>query len=161
MDIVGKETLEDILKRFEGTVLFVSHDRYFIKEISDSLLVFEPSGVKFLPYGYSQYLEMQNSVQVQEIKEEKPKLKKTYTTPLKEIGKKERAVKKEEEKIAVLEEKIEGLKTELCLEENLSDYLKLSELQKELEELQIELDCAYSQWEQLSRELEMLLNPEK
>ena len=161
MDIVGKETLEDILNRFEGTVIFVSHDRYFIKEISDSLLVFEPNEVKFLPYGYSQYLEMQNSVQVQEIKEEKPKLKKTYTTPLKEIGKKERAVKKEEEKIAVLEEKIEGLKTELCLEENLSDYLKLSELQKELEELQIELDCAYSQWEQLSRELEMLLNPEK
>ena len=60
-----------------------------------------------------------------------------------------------------MEEKIEGLKTELCLEENLSDYLKLSELQKELEELQIELDCAYSQWEQLSRELEMLLNTEK
>ena len=41
MDIVGKETLEDILKQFEGTVLFVSHDRFFIKEISDSLLVFE------------------------------------------------------------------------------------------------------------------------
>ena len=102
LDIVGKETLEHILKNFSGTVIFVSHDRYFIKEISDSLLVFEPSGVKFLPYGYSQYLEMQNSVQVQEIKEEKPKLKKTYTTPLKEIGKKERAVKKEEEKNYIL-----------------------------------------------------------
>jgi ATP-binding cassette subfamily F protein 3 len=159
MDIVGKETLEDILKQFEGTVIFVSHDRYFIKEISDSLLVFEPNQVKFLPYGYSQFLEMQKNPQIQEKSEEKPKIKKTYTTPLKEIGKKERAVKKAEEKIAVLEEKIEGLKTELCLEENLSDYLKLSELQKELDELQTELDIAYSEWEQFSAELEGLLNP--
>jgi ATP-binding cassette subfamily F protein 3 len=102
---------------------------------------------------------MQKNPQIQEKSEEKPKIKKTYTTPLKEIGKKERAVKKAEEKIAVLEEKIEGLKTELCLEENLSDYLKLSELQKELDELQTELDIAYSEWEQFSAELEGLLNP--
>lgn len=161
MDIVGKETLEDILKQFEGTVIFVSHDRYFIKEISDSLLVFEPNEVRFLQYGYSQYLEMQSLPKTEEKISEKPKIKKTFTTPLKEISKKERAVKKAEEKIAVLEEKIEGIKTELCLEENLSDYLKLSELQTELEEMQIELDSAFSEWEQFSWELEMLLNPEK
>ena len=158
MDIVGKETLEDILKQFEGTVLFVSHDRYFIKEISDSLLVFEKDGVKFLEYGYSQYLEMQNQPALKTEMPEKPKQKKTFTTPLKEIGKKERAVKKQEERIALLEEKIDGISLELGLEENISDYLKLSELQKELEEVRIELDIALNEWETLSCELETLKN---
>ena len=158
MDIVGKETLEDILKQFEGTVLFVSHDRYFIKEISDSLLVFEKDGVKFLEYGYSQYLEMQNRPALKTETPEKPKPKKTFTTPLKEISKKERAIKKQEEKIALLEEKIDGISLELGLEENLSDYLKLSELQKELEEVRTELDIALNEWETLSCELEALKN---
>lgn len=158
MDIVGKETLEDILKQFEGTVLFVSHDRYFIKEISDSLLVFEKDGVKFLEYGYSQYLEMQNRPALKTETPEKQKPKKTFTTPLKEISKKERAIKKQEERIALLEEKIDGISLELGLEENLSDYLKLSELQKELEEVRIELDIALNEWEALSCELETLKN---
>ena len=159
MDIVGKETLEDILKRFQGTVIFVSHDRYFIREISDSLLVFEPNEVKFLPYGYSQYIEMQKTPKQEAPKTEKPKEKKTYTTPLKEISKKTRQVKKAEEQIALLEEKISGIKTELCEDKNLSDYIKLSELQTELEDLQTQLDIAFSEWEQFSWELERLSNP--
>lgn len=57
MDIVGKETLEEMLAGFSGTVLFVSHDRYFIRKISNSLLSFENDGVKYYPYGYGQYLE--------------------------------------------------------------------------------------------------------
>ncbi len=156
MDIVGKETLEDILKSFSGTVIFVSHDRYFIKEISDSLLVFEPNGVSFLPYGYSQYIEMQKAPK-QEIKSESmPKQKKSFTTPLKEIGKKERLIQKSEEKIALLEEKQEGIRIELNLPENLSDYIKLNDLQKELEEIETELSVAFSEWETLSAELEAL-----
>lgn len=159
MDIVGKETLEDILKQFEGTVIFVSHDRYFIREISDSLLVFKQGEVEFLPYGYSQFLEIQK-LPIKETKEpEKPKEKKTYTTPLKEISKKTRQVKKAEEQIALLEEKIDGIKAELCKGENLSDYMKLSELQTQLEDFQTQLDAVFAEWEQASFELEQLSNP--
>ena len=57
MDIVGKESLEAMLKAYPGSVLFVSHDRYFVKEIADSLLVFENGIVNFYPYGYEQYWE--------------------------------------------------------------------------------------------------------
>lgn len=57
MDIVGKESLETMLKAYAGSVLFVSHDRYFVKEVADCLLVFENGRVDFYPYGYSQYLE--------------------------------------------------------------------------------------------------------
>lgn len=57
MDIVGKESLEAMLKAYPGSVLFVSHDRYFVKEIADSLLVFENGTVNFYPFGYEQYWE--------------------------------------------------------------------------------------------------------
>ena len=57
LDIVGKEALEAMLKEYPGSVLFVSHDRYFVKEIADSLLVFEDGAVNFYPYGYEQYWE--------------------------------------------------------------------------------------------------------
>ena len=49
MDIVGKEHLEDILGEYKGTMIFVSHDRYFVKKIADQLLVFEKDRVKFYP----------------------------------------------------------------------------------------------------------------
>ncbi len=148
MDIVGKETLEEILKSFSGTVLFVSHDRYFIREISSSLLVFEKDGVDYYPYGYAQYLENQKTAIVGE-KTQKPKEKKSYTTPLKEKAKKERAIKKCEERIADLENKIEALQTELSKEDIMSDYLKLTEIQTELAMLEEQLILAMDEWEKL------------
>ncbi len=60
MDIVGKEALESMLKSYEGTVLFVSHDRYFVQEIADSLLIFEEGRADYYPYGYQEYMEKKN-----------------------------------------------------------------------------------------------------
>ena len=55
MDIIGKETLEEILSEFEGTLIFVSHDRYFVKKLSQKLLVLKNGGCEFYEYGYEQY----------------------------------------------------------------------------------------------------------
>ncbi len=155
MDIVGKETLEEMLTAFEGTVLFVSHDRYFIKKISNKLLSFENGGVQFYPYGYEQYLSGKAIVQPAQSAAE-PKIKKSYTTPAKERARLERAIAKSEEKIALLEEKIGGIKTELSFEENATDYLKLSELQTEIAELEIELEGEVNLWEELNARYEAL-----
>lgn len=57
MDIVGKEALEAMLMNYEGTVLFVSHDRYFVQKIADSLLVLEKDKVNYYPFGYQEYIE--------------------------------------------------------------------------------------------------------
>ncbi len=154
MDIVGKETLEEMLLNYSGTVIFVSHDRYFIKKLSNSLLSFEKDGVKSFPYGYEQYIQNKQKPTIAEEKAvEEPKIKKkTYTTPLKERAKYERAIAKAEEKIALLEEQIGGIKEELTFEENASDYMKLSDLQAEIENLEIELDTAMTEWERLSSE---------
>ena len=157
MDIVGKETLEEMLANYSGTVLFVSHDRYFIRKISNSLLSFEADGVKYYPYGYGQYLDNKKMPTAEQKKAEQPvKPKKTYTTPAKERSKYERAISKAEEKISLLEEKIGGVKEELGFPENQSDYMRLSELQAEIEALETELDLCLNEWERLNGEYEQL-----
>lgn len=136
MDIVGTEALEDILENYKGTVLFVSHDRYFVQKIATSLLVFNDDNVVFYPYGYSEYLERQKqntaNFNAKIIKEPKPK--KTYTTPGKEKAKLERLIKKTEEKIAQSEERLRCLNTEINNPENSADYKKLEELSALIEQ---------------------------
>ncbi len=155
MDIASKEALEELLEDFEGTLLFVSHDRYFIKKLARKLLVFGENGVEFKDMGYEEYLLEQKekeSAEPEPIKEikEKPQ-KKTYTTPAKEKAKRERALKKAEDRVAELEEKIEELKIELEAPENLSDYLKLSEIGEQIEAMENELLEALEVWEELAQ----------
>lgn len=57
MDIPAKETLESAFQAYTGTILFVSHDRYFIKEVATALLIFEEDRVTWYPFGYAHYLE--------------------------------------------------------------------------------------------------------
>ena len=60
MDIVGKETLESMLKDYKGTLIFVSHDRYFVKKVATQLLVFEDGTTNLYQFGYEQYQEKLN-----------------------------------------------------------------------------------------------------
>lgn len=57
MDIPAKETLESVFRAYTGTILFVSHDRYFIRQVADAVLIFENQSVMYYPFGYEHYLE--------------------------------------------------------------------------------------------------------
>ena len=57
MDIQAKETLESAFRAYEGTILFVSHDRYFLRQVADCMLIFEDGQVMYYPFGYEHYLE--------------------------------------------------------------------------------------------------------
>lgn len=57
MDIPARETLESAFTSYQGTLLFVSHDRYFIKKVAESLLIFDDHAVLYYPFGYTHYLE--------------------------------------------------------------------------------------------------------
>ena len=119
MDIVGKETLEQMLLDYEGTVLFVSHDRYFVKRVADEILALEDGHVEYYSFGYEEYEEKNalrnekyleqmaftKETSVKEVKEEKPK---NYN-PGKEESKRRRKLEKLEKDIAVVEEKLEQL----------------------------------------------------
>lgn len=57
MDIPAKETLESAFRAYKGTILFVSHDRYFVNQVADALLIFEEQSVLYYPFGYGHYVE--------------------------------------------------------------------------------------------------------
>ncbi len=153
MDIVGKQALERMLKNYPGTIICVSHDRYFIKEVCDSLLVFDENETRHLNYGYEEYfnsLKEKPQPDLQIKNQENQSSKKTkYFSAFKELSKINKKIEKLEETIAVAEELLEGMKAEFLNDEIASDYLKLSELQKECEEKEIEISSLYSEWEEL------------
>jgi ATP-binding cassette subfamily F protein 3 len=154
MDIIGKETLEKILQDYTGTLLFVSHDRYFVKQVASSVLVFESCNVKLYPYGYEYYLEKSGKTEQNPTKLKEKKEKKTYTTPAKEKAKREAEIKKLEKSLAECDEKIASLQAELSSNDVISDYVKLTELYKELQE-QEELSIYYlERWNALVDEEE-------
>ncbi len=67
MDIPAKETLESAFRAYKGTILFVSHDRYFINQVADAILVFEGSSVMYYPFGYEHYLNHSRRPQGEEL----------------------------------------------------------------------------------------------
>ena len=151
MDILSKEVLEDILVDYEGTLIFVSHDRYFIKKAARQLLSFEGGDTRFYRFGYEEYLENQllpsPAPDISEKSLEKAP-KKTFTTPLKEKSRRERNLKKAEENVAKLEGELSVLEEALSDESNQSDYVKLGELQAELSRVTDELEKAMKLWEE-------------
>jgi len=154
MDIIGKETLEKILQDYTGTLLFVSHDRYFVKQVASSVLVFESGNVSLYPYGYEYYLEKSEKPEQKSYEVKEKKRKKTYTTPAKEKAKREAEIKKLEKSLAECDEKIASLKAEISSDDIASDYVKLTELHKELQE-QEELSIYYlEKWNALVDEEE-------
>ncbi len=155
MDIVGKETLENMLAGYTGTVIFVSHDRYFVNKVANKLLVFDNDGATFYPFSYGEYELLEKEEDEISIKKEEgiKSEKKTFTTPLKERGKMERRVKKLDELIAQTEEKINALNLELAKPEVYSDYVKVTNIQTELENLQKLYDEYFEEWIELSDKL--------
>lgn len=153
MDIIGKEALETMLSEFEGTLLFVSHDRYFVKKAAHHILAFEgKETVKWFEFGFDEYIEYQNKLQNDTAQAAcspvvKKPTKATYTTPAKEKSRRERALKKAEERVNMLEIQLENLNSELQNDEIISDYIRLSEIQKKIAEAEEALISAMDEWE--------------
>ena len=153
MDIIGKESLENMLLSYKGTLIFVSHDRFFVKKIANKILEFNKNKVKFYDFDYEEYLEKKTEEIELEEKVEK-KEKKSYINPLKEKDKLERKIKKLEDEISKKEEEIENLKSELTKEEIYSDYVKVTEIQDRINSLNIALEEDMTEWGKLTEELD-------
>ena len=158
MDMIGKETLENMLSSFEGTILFVSHDRYFVKKIADSLLVFDGVGATHLPYTYEEYLQKRDTLptQITPVVRQEPQIKKGKDdyNRAKEKARQERRYSKVKELISEVEKKIDEKVKEQALDENQSDYERLCELSNEIEELENELLSLMEECEALELALE-------
>jgi ATP-binding cassette subfamily F protein 3 len=140
MDMIGKETLEKILLEFEGSILFVSHDRYFIKQLAQSLIVFEDSEARHIDLTYEQYLEKRaqgepndQKITRQATPREQTSAKASYNAS-KEKSRLERRIVKINEEI----ERTELLVTEKKSEMNEcgSDYVRLCALTDEVDAME-------------------------
>ncbi len=169
LDIASKEILEDALNSYEGTVLYVSHDRYFINRTAHRIL--ELTKNRFVNYigNYDYYLEKKDAHMAaleQELLKENA-INQTADAPApasntgamdykakKEeqarIRKKENDLKKCETRIAELEDKIAAIDEEMAKPEIATSSLKLQELSKEQEDLRKELEQKYDEWETLA-----------
>ena len=159
LDIIGKQSLEDILSEYEGTIIFVSHDRYFVKKIANRLLVFQSGSVKYYDYGYDLYEEKrQGSVEnVQAtplVEKSSSQPKERRYSPQKEIDKKKRRIARLELLISECEGKIALLNKQIESDEVCSDYQRLTEIQAEIEKIQSEQSVLEDEWTQLMIELD-------
>ena len=156
MDIVGKESLENMLKEYTGTLIFVSHDRFFVNKIADSILCFDGKNVKYYDYGYDYYLEKRDIQEEKVVEEKVQKVKRTYINPLKEKEKIEKKISKLEEKIMQKEEEKENLQNDLLKEEIYTDYVKVGEINNQILVIDKEIEQIMLEWEKLSEELEII-----
>ena len=155
MDIVGKQALEWMLKNFPGTVLVVSHDRYFIKEIATCILDFGKEDVVYRPYGYEYYMEVtrkesekkelaNSDAKKAQMQSKAPTLddvfvKKTYYNPGKIEARRKQQVNKYEKQLEESEIRLADLQMQLMNPEIASDYEKLTKIGEDItkeEELQ-------------------------
>lgn len=167
MDIIGKESLELLLKEYNGTILFVSHDRFFVNKIADSLLVFSKDGVKFFDGNYEKYeeslLENYNNIEKNENNSCDSKNKynncneKTVNNSYllqKEKNRASTRIKKIERDLELLEQKSKNLNLQLTNEEIYSDYERLTMIQNEIEEINNQINQYMDEWERLQTFLE-------
>ena len=163
MDIIGKETLEEILTGYEGTIVFVSHDRYFVNKIADRLLVFSDDGAEYMDCNYELYEEKRRekesllNTEATDKKEAPQKTEKVRNfSPKKEIDKKKKRLEKLENLIAEGESLIEELTLKTESEEVCSDYQRLTEIQAEIDALKEKQAEYEAEWTLLFEELEAL-----
>ena len=162
-DILGKETLERILKEYKGTVMFISHDRYFVNKIADSILEFEKGKVTFYKGNYDEYLlhktkeesaENENKINLIQNQSNINKSKEDNSYFInKELNKIKNKMKKIEEEIDALESETDKIKTEMLSPEINTDYLKLKELQDKIENLDNTIYIKMEEWEELNSKL--------
>lgn len=167
LDITSKEILENAIREFEGTVIYVSHDRYFINQTATRILYLKDN--KFYNYigNYDYYLEKKSDVESSFIyateeddtvksddnSESDTKLNwKSAKEDRAKLKKRQNAIKRCEDKISILEKDLSDIEEEFLKEENQSDAVKLHALQLKKEEIEPELEELYSLWEELSSE---------
>ena len=165
LDIQSREILEDAINSYEGTVFYVSHDRYFINRTATRILDLSPEGIINYKGNYTYYLEQREAGNIaadsDSVTGYVPEEKNENSTSSKEDWKRAREeaakarkrandLKKTENEISRLEEENEKIKESMNLPENASDPGKLLELSRKYEQNEEQLLILYDKWEELS-----------
>lgn len=161
LDIASREMLEDALLNYEGTVLAVSHDRYFMNKLAMRILSMEEKNVISYHGNFDYFLQKKSEKQHSQSNEgEKGAYKNEAALSYKEKKEREALIRKlknsllrTEHEINELEEKIKALETQLLSPEVSSDYVKAAELTEAIEKMNNELKALYELWEETEESL--------
>lgn len=154
LDAFSREELENTLLEYSGTMLIVSHDRYFINKLATRILELTPTGVNEYLGNYDEYIDRKNRVASQEVVEKKETVKKVNDYLLKKERRSQ--LLKMKNRLAKVEKEIEN--TELEIDEinsklTTSDYEELMDLTAKLDRKTQYRDILYTEWEELSERL--------
>lgn len=156
LDIASRNVLEEALENFSGTLITVSHDRYFLNRLANRLLVLEEGSWRIIEGNYDTYQEQRQK--------EAETISAKATSPTKEDHKTRKRIQREQERqqrraaeleqtIANIEEKIAQLDTEMAREDLATDWDKLKLLAEEKKAHQQQIETLFAEWETLENEL--------
>lgn len=162
LDIASREMLEEALSGYSGTILAVSHDRYFMNKLSERILSMENQTVVSYQGDYDYYINKKNELSLQNSDKNKGVTATKSASALSYKEQKEKdalyrklknTLAKTEESISKLEEEIENLEEQLTLPENVTDYVKATDISDEIQRKNEELTSLYELWEETDEQL--------
>lgn len=160
LDIHSREALEESLQNYEGTILAVSHDRYFMNKLSTRILEMNETGLLDYTGDYSSFIDykkrMARDTSISSNQNESTSASKlAYEKEKEERAKRqkiEKQLKETEEEIVIIETRLEEIENQMMHQEVTSDHEKLAELYREQTDLQSRLEKLFERWEQLENE---------
>ncbi len=151
LDIESREALEKSLDGYDGTMIMVSHDRYFINKLADRILYLNQDGIVSFIGNYDEYLDKKKIQQTETI-QKAPEKGLDYKEQKRLEAQKRKVIndfRKTEEKISELEEKIENINIQLSDPAVATDFVKAAELSEEADKFNTDLEAAFAVWEEL------------
>jgi ATP-binding cassette subfamily F protein 3 len=164
LDLFSKEVLEASLLDYEGTLLFISHDRYFLNKMAERIVELKPSGTDHFLGNYDEMIEKKNEIEearLEALSKQASGSKSAANsdnTPAnsyeadkqakREERTRQRKVEQLEQEIATLEQQITELEEQLADPAIFNDYIRIQEIQAALEARKASLSTAYGEWEQ-------------
>lgn len=156
LDIASREWIEEAVEAYDGTLLFVSHDRYFINRFATRIWELAGETITDYPMGFAQYRQVKAQEEAEKDETSKPVKEKHMTDMARRGNKAQQAARKQlticERDIAKVEERLAALDADM--EAATCDYAKLNALVEEKETVREELDALYEKWESLSEAAE-------
>lgn len=153
LDYIAKEALDEALKQFTGTLITVSHDRYFLNTVPTKIIEMFPDGLEIYNGKYDYYLEHRKTVQPQVTEKQDSEQKATYiASKLNKADERKRRAKINalSKEIEALESEIEELKALSATEEIVTDYVKLGEVLEEIKQKEATLEEKEIEWLELA-----------
>lgn len=164
LDLFSKEVLEAALLDYEGTLLFISHDRYFLNKMAERIVELKSSGTDHFLGNYDEMIEKKSEIEEARLEALSKQASNSKTTAISDISPansyeadkqakreertRQRKVEQLELEIATLEQQITDLELQLTDPAIFNDYIRIQEIQSAIEAVKASLSTAYEEWEQ-------------